>query len=57
MIEKPVCKKCGPYHASLASIFVSVGDDVQMHPIRVAVRRQRELMAIGLDFAAGELRV
>jgi len=53
MLARRVCKKCGLYHASLASLKVHQQNcgiqaelEPRIRPIRVAARRQRELMAI-----------
>ena len=57
VIAKRMCQKCGLYHASITSMHAHARNCgtqeivPKLRPVRIAARRQRELMAI---IAAGE---
>ena len=52
LLSRRICRKCGLYHASLTNLkehlrACGVDDNIQrIRPVRIAARRQRELMAI-----------
>ena len=54
LLVRQVCNKCGLYHASMSSLKSHLRQSgivqpvLLIHPVRIAARRQRELMAVML---------